>query len=83
MVSRGTAHDRDHADLRPLDLGALNSAALLIFAFSFTKPKTRRRWRTFGAFSAFIMALFVEYGFPLHHLPAVGNDSQAGITRST
>lgn len=44
----------------------LNSAVFLIFAFSFTKPKTGRDWRSFGVFSAFIVALFVEmYGFPL------------------
>jgi protein-S-isoprenylcysteine O-methyltransferase Ste14 len=37
-----------------------------IFAFSFTHPKTKRDWRTFGAFAAFIIALFTEmYGFPL------------------
>ncbi len=44
----------------------LNSAIFIIFAFSFTKPKTTRDWRSFGAFSAFIIALFTEmYGFPL------------------
>lgn len=44
----------------------LNSAIFIIFAFSFTKPKTKRDWRSFGAFSAFVVALFVEmYGFPL------------------
>lgn len=44
----------------------INSAIFLIFAFSFTKPKTKRDWRSFSAFSAFIVALFVEmYGFPL------------------
>ena len=44
----------------------INSAIFIIFAFSFTKPKTRRDWRSFSAFSAFIVALFVEmYGFPL------------------
>ncbi len=44
----------------------LNSAIFVIFAFSFTKPKTPRDWRSFGAFSAFIVALFTEmYGFPL------------------
>ncbi len=44
----------------------INSAALAIFAFSFTKPKTSRDWRSFGAFSAFILALLTEmYGFPL------------------
>jgi len=44
----------------------LNSLVFIIFAFSFTKPKTKRDWRSFGAFSAFIVALFTEmYGFPL------------------
>ena len=44
----------------------INSAVFLIFAFSFTKPKTLRDWRSFGTFSAFIVALFTEmYGFPL------------------
>ena len=44
----------------------LNTAIFLIFAFSFTHPKTKRDWRSFGAFSAFIVALFTEmYGFPL------------------
>lgn len=44
----------------------LNTTILLIFAFSFTHPKTKRDWRSFGAFSAFIIALFTEmYGFPL------------------
>ena len=44
----------------------LNVAIFLIFAFSFTHPKTKRDWRSFGAFSAFIVALFTEmYGFPL------------------
>lgn len=47
-------------------LVVINSAIFLVFAFSFTKPKTKRDWRSFGAFSAFIVALFVEmYGFPL------------------
>ena len=47
-------------------LVVINSAIFLIFAFSFTKPKTARDWRSFSAFSAFIVALFVEmYGFPL------------------
>jgi protein-S-isoprenylcysteine O-methyltransferase Ste14 len=44
----------------------INSAIFIIFAFSFFKPKTQRDWRSFGAFSAFIVALFTEmYGFPL------------------
>lgn len=44
----------------------LNSAIFIIFAFSFFKPRTGRDWRSFGAFSAFLLALFTEmYGFPL------------------
>ena len=44
----------------------INSAVFIIFAFSFTKPQTSRDWRSFGAFSAFIVALFTEmYGIPL------------------
>jgi protein-S-isoprenylcysteine O-methyltransferase Ste14 len=44
----------------------INSLVFIIFAFSFTHPRTRRDWRSFGAFSAFIVALFTEmYGFPL------------------
>jgi protein-S-isoprenylcysteine O-methyltransferase Ste14 len=44
----------------------VNSLVFIIFAFSFTKPKSSRDWRSFGAFSAFIVALFTEmYGFPL------------------
>ena len=47
-------------------LVVLNSAIFVLFAFSFFKPKTRRDWTSFGAFSAFLIALFVEmYGFPL------------------
>lgn len=44
----------------------VNSLIILFFAFSFFKPQTRRDWRTFGAFAAFVVALFTEmYGFPL------------------
>lgn len=44
----------------------INSFVFIIFAFSFTKPKTSRDWRSFSAFSAFLVALFTEmYGFPL------------------
>jgi len=44
----------------------VNSAIFIMFAFSFFKPKTGRDWRSFGAFSAFLVALFTEmYGFPL------------------
>jgi protein-S-isoprenylcysteine O-methyltransferase Ste14 len=44
----------------------INSAIFILFAFSFTRPKTSHDWRSLGTFSAFIVALFVEmYGFPL------------------
>ncbi len=44
----------------------LNSLVFILFAFSFTKPQTSRDWRSLGAFSAFVVALFTEmYGFPL------------------
>lgn len=47
-------------------LVVLNSAIFILFAFSFFKPQTARDWRSFGAFSAFLVALFTEmYGFPL------------------
>ena len=47
-------------------LVVLNSAVFILFAFSFFKPQSTRDWRSFGAFSAFVVALFVEmYGFPL------------------
>ena len=47
-------------------LAIVNSLVFIVFAFSFYKPRTRRDWRSFGAFSAFIVALFAEmYGFPL------------------
>ncbi len=48
------------------DLAIINAAVFAIFAFSFTRPRTARDWRSFGAFSAFLVALFTEmYGFPL------------------
>lgn len=57
-------NDSQSYNLWPLVI--INSAVFIIFAFSFTKPKTSRDWRSFGAFSAFIIALFTEmYGFPL------------------
>ena len=44
----------------------INTLVFVGFAFSFSKPSTARDWRSFSAFSAFIVALFVEmYGFPL------------------
>ena len=38
-------------------LVVLNSAIFIMFAYSFFKPANARDWRTFGAFSAFIVAL--------------------------
>jgi len=47
-------------------LVVINSLVFIIFAFSFARPQSRRDWRSFGAFSAFLVALFTEmYGFPL------------------
>ncbi len=47
-------------------LVVVNSAIFILFAFSFAKPRTKHDWRSFGAFSAFLVALFTEmYGFPL------------------
>jgi methanethiol S-methyltransferase len=44
----------------------IESTFFIVFAFSFIRPKTSRDRRLFGAFSAFIVALFAEiYGFPL------------------
>ncbi|WP_193174003.1 methyltransferase family protein [Nisaea nitritireducens] len=54
------------ADYGLWSLVIINSAVFIIFAFSFFKPQTKRDWRSFGAFSAFLIALFTEmYGFPL------------------
>jgi len=47
-------------------LVVVNSIVFILFAYSFFKPQTGRDWRSFGAFSAFLVALFTEmYGFPL------------------
>lgn len=47
-------------------LAAVNAAFFIFFAWSFYKPLDARDWRSFGLFSAFIVALFAEmYGFPL------------------
>ena len=60
----------DHSNSTPAyglwSLVVINSLVFIIFAFSFTRPKSARDWRSFGAFSAFLVALFTEmYGFPL------------------
>jgi protein-S-isoprenylcysteine O-methyltransferase Ste14 len=47
-------------------LVVINTLVFGIFAFSFYRPQTARDWRSFGAFTAFLVALFTEmYGFPL------------------
>lgn len=47
-------------------LAIVNSLVFIGFAYSFFKPVNLRDWRSFGAYSAFIVALFAEmYGFPL------------------
>ena len=44
----------------------INSVIFILFAYTFFKPRTGRDWPSFGAFSAFLVALFTEmYGFPL------------------
>ena len=44
----------------------INSLVFIIFAFSFARPQSPRDWRSFSAFSAFLVALFAEmYGYPL------------------
>lgn len=60
----------DHPNSAPSyglwSLVIINSLVFIIFAFSFAKPQNARDWRSFGAFSAFLVALFTEmYGFPL------------------
>ena len=47
-------------------LVVVNTVVFVGFAYSFFKPANLRDWRSFGAYSAFIVALFAEmYGFPL------------------
>ena len=60
-------NDADTASAYGLwSLVIINSLVFIIFAFSFSRPQTRTDWRSFGAFSAFLVALFTEmYGFPL------------------
>lgn len=47
-------------------LVVINTAVILLFAASFFHPTSKRDWRAFGTFSAFVVALFTEmYGVPL------------------
>jgi protein-S-isoprenylcysteine O-methyltransferase Ste14 len=75
-VTAATATDPPRATEPPMSadtpayglwsLVLINSLVFIFFAYSFFKPATTRDWRSFGAFSAFIVALFAEmYGFPL------------------
>lgn len=56
----------EHSAYGLWSLVIINSAIFILFAFSFFKPQSKRDWRSLGAFSAFIVALFTEmYGYPL------------------
>ena len=47
-------------------LVVIDSIIFIGFAYSFFKPVNLRDWRSFGAYSAFVVALFAEmYGSPL------------------
>lgn len=47
-------------------LVVINSFIFILFAISFTQTKAKTDWRTWGPFSAFVIAYFSEmYGFPL------------------
>lgn len=47
-------------------LVVINAAIFVLFALSFLTPVRKREWRSFGVFTAFVVALFTEmYGFPL------------------
>lgn len=44
----------------------INIGLFVGFMLSFAKPNSKIEWRSFGVFTAFIVALFIEmYGFPL------------------
>ena len=47
------AHDAPAYGLWSLVL--MNIAVFGVFAFSFTRPRTARDWRSFGAFTAFLV----------------------------
>jgi protein-S-isoprenylcysteine O-methyltransferase Ste14 len=56
----------DSPDYGLWTVAIVNATIFILFAYSFFKPRTSRDWRSFGAFSAFLVALFTEmYGFPL------------------
>ena len=66
VAKRVTAVSEPESAYGLWSLVIINSLVFIIFAFSFAKPQSPRDWRSFGAFSAFLVALFTEmYGFPL------------------
>ncbi|MDE2361095.1 MAG: isoprenylcysteine carboxylmethyltransferase family protein [Hyphomicrobiales bacterium] len=59
-------HDSFTSSYGLWSLVIVNSVVFILFGYSFFKPQTTRDWRSFSAFSAFLVALFTEmYGFPL------------------
>ncbi len=47
-------------------VAVISAVIFIVFALSFLKPKGKQEWRSMGAFSAFVVALFTEmFGFPL------------------
>jgi methanethiol S-methyltransferase len=47
-------------------LVVVNAAIFVLLTLSYLTPVKRREWRSFGVFTAFVVALFTEmYGFPL------------------
>ena len=47
-------------------LVVVNAAIFVLLALSFLTPVKQREWRSFGVFTAFVVALFTEmYGIPL------------------
>lgn len=65
VVRQEKNHER-HTRIWALVPDSIESLVFIIFAFSFTKSKSPRDWCSFGAFSAFVVALFTEmYGFPV------------------
>jgi protein-S-isoprenylcysteine O-methyltransferase Ste14 len=65
LAGENTMHD-EAPSYGLWSLVIINSAVFVTFAYSFFKPQTKRDWRSLGAFSAFLVALFTEmYGFPL------------------
>ena len=63
---KGKRHERRPSAYGLWSLVLVNSVVFILFAYSFFKPQTARDWRSFSAFSAFLVALFAEmYGFPL------------------